>query len=247
MKILFSIWNLTFGLSLCCTVPSSPFNGLSFYVNKLRLASALLLSQQPAPNFSKSVKLNAAHVPTKTRTFVPDATQATAPRAAFVPPRPSSCRPGSPGCSAASGRPPSHASRRAAALNRGPWPGPQVPRGASLAVPPAGPGGSEETPAPSRSNNSGPRGWSTDAPGELAAQPRARRPSRSPNTAGSALRRTRPPPRRGHVEPAGRGAPGAGGGWFPGRTEVRQGSGQRGDAASPGAREGLTDVTETPR
>lgn len=242
---------MTFGLSLCCTVPSFPFNGLSFYVMKLRLTSALLLSQQPAPNFSRSVKLQHglrdSPVPTKTRTFVPDTTQATAPRAAFVPPRPSSCRPGSPGCGVASGRPPSHASRRAAALNRGPWPGPGAPRGASLAVPPAGPEGSEETPAPSRSNNSGLRGWSTDAPGELEAQPRARGPNRSRNEAVSALCRTRPPPRRGHVEPAGRGAPGADGGWFPGRAEVRQGSGQRGDASSPGAREGLTDVTETPR
>lgn len=40
----------------------------------------------------------------------------------------------------------------------------------------------------------------------------------------SALRRTGSPPRRGHVELLGRGAPGAGGGWLPGRAEVRQGS-----------------------
>lgn len=103
-------------------------------------ASAFLLSQQPAPNFSKSVKLQRggreSPVPTKTRTFVPGATQATAPGAALVPPRPSSCRPGRPGCGAASGRPPSHASRRAAGPRRGPWLGPRAPGAASPAVPP---------------------------------------------------------------------------------------------------------------
>lgn len=63
----------------------------------------------------------------------------------------------------------------------------------------------------------------------------------------SALRRTASPSRRGHVELVGRGAPGAGGGWLPGRAEFRQGSGRRGDAAGPGARGRLTAVTETPR
>lgn len=108
----------------------------SFSRTETTRASAFLLSQQPAPNFSKSVKLQQgvreSPVPTKTRTFVPGATQATAPRAALVPPRPSSCRPGRPGCGAASGRPPSHASRRAANPHRGPWPGPHAP-GGSLA------------------------------------------------------------------------------------------------------------------
>lgn len=106
---------------------------------KLRLASAFLLSKQPVSNFPKSVKpqqsLRESPVPTKTRTFVPGATQATAPRAALVPPWPSSCRPGSPGCRAASGRPPSHASRRSAGPRHGPWPGPRAPGGASPAVP----------------------------------------------------------------------------------------------------------------
>lgn len=63
----------------------------------------------------------------------------------------------------------------------------------------------------------------------------------------SALRRTGSSPRRSHVELLGRGAPGAGGGWLPGRAEVRQGSGRGGDAAGPGARGRLTAVTETPR
>lgn len=139
-----------------------PHSTACFHVLKLRLASASLLSQQPAPNFSKSVKLqlglSESPVPTKTRTFVPSATQATAPRAALVPPQPSSCRPGSPGCGAASGRSRSHASRRAANPRRGPWLGPRGPGGASLAVPSAGPGGSGETLAPRRPINSEPRG-----------------------------------------------------------------------------------------
>lgn len=68
------IFILTFGQSLCRTVPSSLFNGLSFLPLKLRLATASLLSKQPA-NFFKSVKLqlglSESVVPTKTRTFVP--------------------------------------------------------------------------------------------------------------------------------------------------------------------------------
>lgn len=144
------------------------------------------MSQQPAPNFSKSVKLQLSlwesPVPTKTRTFVPGATQPTDPRAALVPPRPSSCRPGSPDCGAASGRPPSHASRRATGLRRGPWPGPGAPGGASPAVPPAGPGASEETPTTSRITRDR-RAGCTDALGELAARTRARDGGRFPDAA----------------------------------------------------------------
>lgn len=84
----------------------------------------------------------------------------------------------------------------------------------------------------------------TGAPGELAAQTR----SRSPDLA---VRKRAPkdpstPPGRDRAEPARRGAPGAGGGWLPGRAEVRQGCYRRADAASPGARAGLTAVTEAP-
>lgn len=152
----------------------------------LRLASAFRLSQPPAPNFSESVKLQLglceSPVPTKTRTFVPGATQATDPRAAFVPPRPSSCRPGSPDGGAASGRPPSHASRRETGLRRGPWPGPGAPGGASPAVPPAGAAGSGETPITSPTTRDLGAGC-TDALGELAARTRARDGGRSPNAA----------------------------------------------------------------
>lgn len=50
----------------------------------------------------------------------------------------------------------------------------------------------------------------------------------------STLRRTCPPSGRGREEPVGREAPGAGGGWLPGRAEVRQGSCRLGDAGGPG-------------
>lgn len=209
------------------------------------------MSQQPAPNFSKSVKLQLSlrdcPVPTKTRTFVPGATQDKDPRAAFVTPRPSSCRPGSPGCGAASGRPPSHASRRATDLRRGPWPGPRAPAGASPAVPPTGPGGSERRRL--QVEQLGTSGRAALVPWENLRRGHGLGVGTAPRTEPleSALRRTRPPRRLDHVEPVERGAPGASGGWLPGRAEVRQGSGRRGDAAGPGAREGLTAVTETPR
>lgn len=141
------------------------------------------------------LRLRESPVPTKTRTFVPGATQATDPRAAFVPPRPSSCRPGSPDCGAASGRPPSHASRRATDLRRGPWPGPGAPGGASPAVPPAGPGGSGETPTTSPTTRDLGAGC-TDAPRELAARTRVRDGGATPRTQPleSALRGTGSPP-----------------------------------------------------
>lgn len=66
----------------------------------------------------------------------------------------------------------------------------------------------------------------------------------------SALGRTRSPQARQRRARRARdpacGAPVTGGGWLPGRAEVRQGSCPRDDAAGPGARAELTAVTEAP-
>ena len=233
----------------CCS--QFPIQWFSFNVLQLRLASAFLLSQQPAPNFPKSVKLqqglHESPVPTNTRTFVTGATQATAPRAALVPPRPSSCRPGSPGCGAASGRPPSHASRRAASPRRGPWPGPRAP-GGSFAGRAAAPTQEE---AERRRLHAGQatRSLGAGSTSPLENLGRGRRLGAAPRT--PAFRKRAPKDlsaaRGDHAEPARCGAPDAGGGCLPGRAEVRQSSCRRGNTAGPGAREGLTAVTEAPR
>lgn len=137
------------------------------------------------------------------------------------PPRPSSCRPKSPGGGAASGRPPSHASRRAAGPHLGPWPGPRAPGVVSGARGRGGGGADRRLCRPRRKRRDG---GSTSAgqlgtsrrealrPGEnlqrgsrLGAAPARRRPLES------APRKTCPPRGGDHAEPAGRGAPGAGG------------------------------------
>lgn len=69
----------------------------------------------------------------------------------------------------------------------------------------AGPGGSGETPAPRRSSSSGPRAGCTGAPGELEAADAGSEPLSGRRPLESVHRRTRPPPGRGHAEPAGRG------------------------------------------
>lgn len=97
----------------------------------------------------------------------------------------------------------------------------------------------------------------------LRRAPDARRPEEraagagrpSAPAAGAPTPRQRGLPGCGRAEPAGRAAPGAQAGWLPGRAEVRRaapgssdGAGRRrGLRNGPGARAGLTAVTEAPR
>lgn len=208
-------------------------------------AFAFLLSQQPLPTSLKVSNYNTAYVRARSRQ-----------RHAPLSPARRRLRPHGPH-SSPRGRPHAGPGARAAALlaagPRAMPPGGRPARSAAhgwvLARPGeprrpcrrAGPGGSGETPAPRRSGNSGPR-RAARAPRENLRGGRGLR-SAPPTPAVRKRARKDPSALRARPRRARRvRAPGSGGGWLPGRAEVRQGSSRSGDTAGP--RAGLTAVTE---